>query len=105
MHLGIQVCFLAEPGDQQVAPSSKIGTHPGMPIMSRFGLCWRCTWSGTSSEPDVVLLRWEFWVQGDLILIYYWGGLCLAAPTGGGPLLRSTPTLEGGQCTGARATK
>ena len=21
----------------------------------------------------------------DLILIYYWGGLCLAAPTGGGP--------------------
>ena len=33
MRLGIQVCFLAEPGDQQVVPSSKIGAHPGMPIM------------------------------------------------------------------------
>ena len=32
-----------------------------------------------------ILLRWTFWVQGDLILIYYWGGLCLAVPMGGGP--------------------
>ena len=55
------------------------------PHMSRFGLCWRCTQSGTSSDPDVVLLRWVFWVQGDLILIYYWGGLCSAAPMGGSP--------------------
>ena len=72
--------------------------------MSRFGLCWRCTQSGTSSDPDVVLLRWAFWVQGDLILIYYWGGLRSAAPMGGGPcseVLRH----EGGQCTGAHATK
>ena len=38
-----------------------------------------------SSDPDVALLRWAFWVQGDLILIYYWGGLCSVAPTGGGP--------------------
>ena len=53
--------------------------------MSRFCLCWRCTQSGTSSDPDVVLLCWAFWVQGDLILIYYWGGLCSAAPMGGGP--------------------
>ena len=39
------------------------------------------------SNPDVVLLHWAFWVQGDLILIYYWGGLCSAAPMGGDPCL------------------
>ena len=38
-----------------------------------------------SATPNVVLLRWAFWVHSDLILIYYWGGLRLAAPTGGGP--------------------
>ena len=48
-------------------------------------LCWRCTWAGMTSDPDVVLLRWAFWVCGDLILIYYWGGLHSAAPMGGGP--------------------
>ena len=53
--------------------------------MSRFCLCWRCTRAGTLSDPDVVLLRWAFWVQGDLILIYYWGRLCSAVPTGGDP--------------------
>ena len=53
--------------------------------MSRFCLCWRCTRAGTLSDPDVVLLHWAFWVQGDLILIYYWGGLRSAAPMGGGP--------------------
>ena len=53
--------------------------------VSRFGLCWRCTQLGTSSNPDVVLLRWAFWVQGDLILIYYWGGLCSVAPMGDSP--------------------
>ena len=53
--------------------------------MSQFCLCWRCTQSGTSSDPDVVLLRWAFWVQGDLILIYYWGRLRSAAPMGGSP--------------------
>ena len=53
--------------------------------MSQFCLCWRCTRAGTSSDPDVVLLRWAFWVQGDLILIYYWGRLRLAAPMGGDP--------------------
>ena len=37
------------------------------------------------SDLNVVLLRWAFWVQGDLILIYYWGGLCSAAPMGGSP--------------------
>ena len=31
-------------------------------------LCWRCTRVGTTSDPDVVLLCWAFWVQGDLIL-------------------------------------
>ena len=93
MHLGIQVCLLAEPGDQQVTPSFKIGAHPGTPIMSWFCLCWRCTRVGMSSDPNVILLRWAFWVQGDLILIYYWGGLC------------STPTLEGGQRTDACVTK
>ena len=45
----------------------------------------------------------------DLILIYYWGGLRSAAPMGGAygrwSLLHSIPTLEGGQCTGARITK
>ena len=56
-----------------------------MEYMSRFSLCWRCTRSGMSSDPDVVLLHWAFWVQGDLILIYYWGGLCLAAPMGSSP--------------------
>ena len=56
-----------------------------MLYLSRFGLCWRCTRSGTSSKPDVVLLRWAFWVQGDLIVIYYWGGLRSVAPTGGSP--------------------
>ena len=40
---------------------------------------------GTSGDPDVVLLRRAFWVQGDLILIYYWGGLRSAVPTGGSP--------------------
>ena len=38
-----------------------------------------------SSDPDVVLLRLVFWVQGDLILIYYWGRLHSVAPTGSGP--------------------
>ena len=85
MRLGIQVCFLAELGDQQVVLSSKIGAHPGTPIMSQFSLCWRCTQLETSSDPDVVLLCWASWVQGDLILIYYWGGLCSVVPTGGGP--------------------
>ena len=35
--------------------------------------------------PDVDLLCWALWVQGDLILIYCWGGLHSAVPTGGGP--------------------
>ena len=48
-------------------------------------LCWRCTQAGMTSDPDVVLLCWVFWVRGDLILIYYWGGIHLAAPMGGGP--------------------
>ena len=38
-----------------------------------------------TNDPDVVLLPWAFWVQGDLILIYYWGGLCLVAVMGGSP--------------------
>ena len=84
MHLGIQVCFLAELGNQQVTLSSKIGAHSGTPIMSQFSLCWRCTQSGTSGDPDVVLLCWAFWMQGDLILIYYWGGLHSVVPMGGG---------------------
>ena len=54
-------------------------------IMSPFCLCWRCTRAGMLSDPDVVLLHWTFWVQGDLILIYYWAGLRSAAPTGGSP--------------------
>ena len=41
--------------------------------------------AGTSGDPDVVLLRRAFRVQCDLILIYYWGGLRSAAPTGGSP--------------------
>ena len=41
--------------------------------------------AGTSGDPDVVLLRWAFRVQCDLILIYYWGRLHSAGPTGGGP--------------------
>ena len=53
--------------------------------MSRFSLCWGCTRSGTSSDPDVVLLCWAFWVQGDLILIYYSGRLRSVVPMGGGP--------------------
>ena len=36
------------------------------------------------NDPDVILLCWAFWVHSDLILIYHWGGLCLAAPTGSG---------------------
>ena len=40
---------------------------------------------GTTSDPDVVLLRWAFWVRSDLILIYYWGGLHSAVPMGSGP--------------------
>ena len=40
-----------------------------------------------SGDPDVVLLRWAFWVQGDLILIYDWGGLRSVAPMGGSPCL------------------
>ena len=32
--------------------------------------------AGMTNDPDVVLLRWAFWMPGDLILIYYWGGLC-----------------------------
>ena len=47
-------------------------------------LCWRCTRAGTTSDPDVVLLCWAFRVHGDLILIYYWGGLRSAAPMGSG---------------------
>ena len=31
-------------------------------------LCWRCTRAGTTSDPNVILLHWVFWVQGDLIL-------------------------------------
>ena len=38
-----------------------------------------------SGNPDVILLHWTFWVQGDLIFIYYWGRLCLAVPMGSGP--------------------
>ena len=48
-------------------------------------LCWRCTRAGMTSDPNVVLLRWAFWVRGDLILIYYWGRLHSAVPMGGGP--------------------
>ena len=59
--------------------------------MSRFCLCWRCTRAGMSGDPDVVLLCQAFWVWGDLILIYYWGGLRLAAPMGGGPC---SPVLQ-----------
>ena len=31
-------------------------------------LCWRCTRAGTTSDPDVLLRHWAFWMQGDLIL-------------------------------------
>ena len=48
-------------------------------------LCWRCTWAGTAGDPMWSYHAGAFWVRGDLILIYYWGGLHLAAPTGGGP--------------------
>ena len=37
--------------------------------------------------------------------IYYWGGLRLAVPMGSSPCSISTPTLVGGQCTGAQLTK
>ena len=40
---------------------------------------------GTTSDPDVILLHWAFWVSGDLILIYYWGVFRSAMPTGGSP--------------------
>ena len=58
---------------------------PLLVYMSQFCLCWRCTRAGTSGDPDVVLLHWALWVQGDLILIYYWGRLRSVAPTGGNP--------------------
>ena len=38
-----------------------------------------------TSDADVVLLHWAFWVHGDLILIYYWGRLHLVVPMGSGP--------------------
>ena len=53
--------------------------------MSRFCLCWRCTWAGMSGDPDVVLSRQAFGGASDLILIYYWGGLHSVVPMGGGP--------------------
>ena len=55
-----------------------------MKYMSWFCLCWRCTQVGMFGDPDGVLPHWAFWVQSDLILIYYWGGLRSVVPTGGG---------------------
>ena len=37
--------------------------------------------------------------------IYYWGGLCSAAPIGGSPCSAGTPTLDGAWRTGVQLTK
>ena len=85
MREGIQVCFLAELGDQQVAPSSKIRHPPrdanyvrvlSLLEMHSGGNVWRprcCPFS-----PGVL-------GASDLILLYYWGRLCSVVPMGGGP--------------------
>ena len=64
-------------------------------------LCWRCTRAGTTSDPDVVLLRWAFWMQGDLILFITGVGSTQMAPMDSDICSVSTPTLVGGQCNGA----
>ena len=79
------MCFHTEPGDQ----SSCTEFHNRRPprdanYVTVFSLL-EMHMAGTSSDPDVVLLHRALKVQCDLILIYYWGGLCSAMPTGGSP--------------------
>ena len=85
MHWGIQVCFLAELGDQTscaefqnrcpprdanyVTVLSLLEMHSGRNVRRP-----RCH----PSSPGVL-------GASDLILIYYWGRLCLVAPTDGSP--------------------
>ena len=79
------MCFHTEPGDQ----SSRFEFHNGRPprdanyvtVLSLLEMHA----AGMSGNPNVILLRRVFRVQRDLILIYYWGGLCSAAPTGSSP--------------------
>ena len=79
------MCFLAELGDQQVAPSSKNRRPPrdanyvtvlSLLEMHSGGNVWRPRCRPFS--PGVL-------GASDLILIYYWGGLRSAVPMGGGP--------------------
>ena len=104
MRWGIQVCFFAELGDQQVVPSLKIGPPRDANYVIVLSLL------EMHSGGNVRLPRCHPFSPGvlgtsDLILIYYWGGLCSAAPMDGGPCSTSTLTLEGGQCTGVHVTK
>ena len=85
MRWGIQVCFLAELGDQTSRAKFQNWRPPrdanyvtvlSLLEMHSGGNVWRPLCH--PSSPGVL-------GASDLILIYYWGGLRSAAPMGGGP--------------------
>ena len=68
-------------------------------------LCWRCTRARNDQRPDIVLLCRVLLMQVWPNVIYYWGRLCSAVPTGGGPYSAGTRTLAGAWRTGVQLTK
>ena len=79
------MCFLAELGDQQVALSSK-NRHPPrdanyVTVLSLLEMHS----GGNVRRPRCRPFSLGVLGASDLILIYYWGRLCLAVPMGGGP--------------------
>ena len=84
MRWGIQVCFLAELGDQQVTLSSKIGTHQGRQLCHGFVSAGDALGQERPATPMLSFLAGRPGAS-DLIRIYNWGGLCSVVPMGGGP--------------------
>ena len=64
MSVWVDLCLLGfEPYRELVQLVSVVVLLFYFLYVSRFCLCWRCTWAGTSGDPDVVLSHRAFWMQ------------------------------------------
>ena len=79
------MCFLAELGDQQVAPSSKNWRPPRDTNYVTVLSLLEMHLGGNVRRPRCRPFLPAVLGASDLILLYYWGGLHSAAPMGGGP--------------------
>ena len=85
MRWGIQVCFLAELGDQTSCAKFQNQRPPRdanyVMVLSLLEMHLGGNIQQSRCRPSSLGILGA----GDLILIYYWGGLRSAAPMGGGP--------------------